>query len=56
MGLWKRKHEELLADATSRHQEQSAGRKAVEHVLLTYGLLEIVGDLSTDFQAENQTD
>ena len=40
------------ADATSIHQEESAGQKAVEQVLLAYGLLEIVGDLSPDFQAQ----
>jgi hypothetical protein len=50
------KQQELLAQATSRNEEQSAGRRGVEQVLLTYGLLEIQGDLSTDFQVENPTD
>lgn len=50
------KQQELLARATSRNEEQSAGRRAVEQVLLHYGLRRIEGDLPTDFQAENPTD
>jgi hypothetical protein len=50
------KQQELLAQATSRNEEQSAGRRGVGQVLLIYGLLEIQGDLSTDFQVENPTD
>lgn len=47
---------DLLAQTTSRNEEQSAGRRGVEQVFLTYGLVEREGDLSTDSQVENPTD
>ena len=36
------------AQAQSRRDEEAAGRKAVEAVLLNYGLLETIGHASTD--------
>jgi hypothetical protein len=41
----------LIAQAASRDEQESAGRRAVETVLLRYGYLEFRGTMSTDFRA-----
>ncbi len=46
----------LLAQAASREEQDSAGRRAVETVLSRYGFLEFRGTMSTDFQAAGRKD
>jgi len=41
----------LMAQAASRDEHESAGRRAVEAVLSRYGYLEFRGTMSTNFQA-----
>jgi uncharacterized small protein (DUF1192 family) len=41
----------LMAQAASRDEQESAGRRAVEAVLSRYGYLEFRGTMSTNFQA-----
>ena len=41
--------------ATSRHQRDRAHRRAVEAVLMRYGLMKIEGDVSHDYPAEVRT-
>jgi hypothetical protein len=45
----------LRSLATSRHQVQSARRRAIEVVLSKYGLLRETGDVSHDFSSERRT-
>jgi len=44
----------LVAQAASRDEQESAGRRAVETVLLRHGYVEFRGTMSTDFQAAEQ--
>ncbi len=44
-----------MIKASSRRQKQSARRKAVETVLLNYGLLEIIGSVSTELKTGSVT-
>lgn len=46
---------QLAADAASRHQRDSARRRAVEDVLSRYGLIEWSRDVSTYSNAEGRT-
>ena len=45
-----------LEEATSRRQRRSARRRAIETVLLRYGLMKIVGDVSHDLSSEGGTE
>lgn len=50
------RHEKLFEGlATSRDQEGTAGRRAVEAVLLKHELLEIIGSVSTNYDADGTT-
>lgn len=51
----KRTKEKLLEEAESRRQKDSAGRRAVELVLLRYSLMEIMGDVSTNSEKKTET-
>ncbi len=51
-----RKEIQLTKEATSRAQRDSARRRAVEQVLIRYGLLKYGADLSTYFKARTGTD
>jgi transposase InsO family protein len=44
-----------LERAPSRDQQQRARRRAIEEVLLRYGLMKISGDVSRNYEAENGT-
>jgi hypothetical protein len=45
----------LRAGATSRRERDSSHRRAVETVLMRYGLMRIEGDVSHDFLADSRT-
>jgi len=47
--------ERLLAAATSRAEQDSARRRAVEAVLLAHGLMKETGDVSTHYRAGSRT-
>ncbi len=46
---------ELEAQAGSRRELKNARRNAVIEVLLVYGLIKFIGDMSTYFQSETGT-
>ena len=46
---------ELLEVATSRAERDSARRRAVEHVLLDYGLMKIMVDVSHNLEPAEAT-
>jgi hypothetical protein len=46
---------QLLAGARSRAEAQSARRRAIEEVLLSYSLMKEMGDVSRNYQAETRT-
>ncbi len=46
---------ELEALAGSRHEVRAARRNAVVEVLLAYGLIKFIGDVSTNYQSESGT-
>jgi len=50
-----REEQKLLAEASSRAEQDSARRRAVEQVLLAYGLMKELGDVSTNYRAESRT-
>jgi hypothetical protein len=50
-----RRERKLRAEATTRAQRDSARRRAVEHVLLAYGLMKETGDVSRYYQAAGRT-
>jgi len=50
-----RKERKLRAEATTRAQRDSARRRAVEHVLLAYGLMKETGGVSRNYQAARRT-
>jgi hypothetical protein len=50
-----RTEEKLRDEATTRAQRDSARRRAVEHVLFSYGLMKERGDVSHNFGAESRT-
>jgi hypothetical protein len=45
----------LRAQATTRRQRDSARRRAVEHVLLAYGLMKETGDVSRNYEPAGRT-
>jgi hypothetical protein len=46
---------QLLARARSRAEVQSARRRAIEEVLLSYSLMKEIGDVSRNYDAETRT-
>ena len=50
-----RTERQLHAAATTRAQRDSARRRAVERVLLAYGLMKNTGDVSHNFEAAEGT-
>ncbi len=50
-----RTEREFRETATTRAETDSARRRAVEHVLLAYGLMKVMGDVSQNFEAAEGT-
>jgi hypothetical protein len=50
-----RRRRELEEEATSRHEQDRASRRAIEHVLSRYGLVKWKGCVSTDSEQESVT-
>jgi transposase InsO family protein len=50
-----REEEKLLAAATCRAEVDKTRRRAVEHVLLVYGLMKEMGDVSTNYRVGSRT-
>jgi transposase InsO family protein len=50
-----RTEQKLRAEAITRTERDSARRRAVEHVLLAYGLMKETGDVSRNYEAASRT-
>jgi transposase InsO family protein len=50
-----RTERKLRTEATTRTEKDSARRRAVEHVLLAYGLMKKTGDVSHNYEAARRT-
>jgi hypothetical protein len=51
-----RTERQLHDAATTRAERDAARRRAVEHVLLAYGLMEVIGDVSHNYRAADGTE